>query len=45
LRKKVWRPNYANHAIRKILLGVGKVLMFLLITRMEKALMNNMKEA
>jgi hypothetical protein len=45
LRKKVCRPNCANHAKRKILLVVGKVLMFFLVTRMEKALKNEMKKA
>jgi hypothetical protein len=43
LRKWVCRSKCASLARRKILLVVGKVLMFVLVTRMAKALMNKME--
>jgi hypothetical protein len=45
LRKRVCRSKCASPARRKILFVVEKAFMFLLFTRMAKALMNKMKEA
>jgi hypothetical protein len=44
LKKRVCKSKCASLARRKILLVVGKALMFFFVTRMAKALMNKMKE-
>jgi hypothetical protein len=45
LKKKVDKSKCGNLTRRKILLVVGKVLIFLLVTRIARAHKNKMKEA